>query len=130
MPQSSWNHARPPSEACDGCPNPNPVAASPAVDVSGALLLVLGYLRLPEWLAFQGVSRLFRDSLSFAMSPRKHFLVWNHIPPSSELSPWFLMSVTPNPPLHVPGCMQLSADGVVRILKWHYELKGRLKILK
>ncbi|KAG6478747.1 hypothetical protein ZIOFF_062191 [Zingiber officinale] len=159
MPQSSWDHDRPPSEACDGCPNPNPVAAAPAVDVSGALLLVLGYLRLPELLAFQGVSRLFRDAVSLDS------LLWRRVaierPLSLRLTDEALVRITSRAggklealalldcwkvtddglmqvvnrnrgitKLHVPGCTQLSADGVVRILKWHYELKGRLKSLQ
>ncbi|XP_042440338.1 F-box protein SKIP28-like [Zingiber officinale] len=159
MPQSSWNHDRPPSEACDGCPNPNPVAAAPAVDVSSALLLVLGYLRLPELLAFQGVSRLFRDAVSLDS------LLWRRVsierPLSLRLTDEALVRITSRAggklealalldcwkvtddglmqvvnrnrgitKLHVPGCTQLSADGVVRILKWHYELKGRLKSLQ
>ncbi|KAG6478742.1 hypothetical protein ZIOFF_062186 [Zingiber officinale] len=57
-----------------------------------------------------------------------HYIVAMEV--TEVLQQWPEMNNRERKWLHVPGCMQLSADGVVRILKWHYELKGRLKILK
>ncbi|WOL13770.1 hypothetical protein Cni_G22549 [Canna indica] len=141
-------------ESNDVCPSPNAGVA----DWTGALLLVLGYLRLPDLLAFQGVSRLFRDAVA-GDGP-----LWRRVtvdrPLSGRLNVDALLRITSradgkleslvllncwkitddgltqvmdrNPgitKLHVPGCRHITADGIVRIVKRLYEHSGKLKSL-
>ncbi|XP_008809419.2 F-box protein SKIP28 [Phoenix dactylifera] len=125
----------------------------------GALFLVLGYLRLPELLAFQRVCRLFRDVID------GDSLLWQHIavepPLSGKLTDDALLKVTAkaegklkslalldcwkitdagllqvadrNPgvtKLYVPGCVYLSVDGVMKVVKRLFERGGNLKHLQ
>ncbi|XP_064964196.1 F-box protein SKIP28-like isoform X1 [Musa acuminata AAA Group] len=146
---------RPPPPSHDGCRNPDAGSS----DGTGALLLVLGYLRLPELLAFQRVSRFFRDAVA------GDGLLWRRVAVQSPLSGrltddallritsraegkleslalmdcWKitddgLMQVVDRNPgiakLHVPGCTYLTANGIVRIVQRLYERKGNLKSLQ
>ncbi|KAG1334148.1 hypothetical protein COCNU_03G002670 [Cocos nucifera] len=81
-------------------PTPSSSTSSPSGNVAGAnqtgphgaLFLVLGYLRLPELLAFQRVCRLFRDVIA------GDSLLWQHIvvepPLSGKLTNDALLKVT------------------------------------
>ncbi|KAM0952749.1 putative 4Fe-4S ferredoxin, iron-sulfur binding, leucine-rich repeat domain superfamily [Dioscorea sansibarensis] len=144
-------------------PDPMPLNASdpalPPMEPHGAFFLVLGYLRLPDLLAFQSVCRLFRDAIA---SDR---LLWMRItvePPLSGrltddtllkltsraggtlkslalLDCWkitdagLLQVVDRNPTiteLYIPGCTYLTADGVVSVVRRLTERKGKLKRLR
>nr|XP_010906927.1 F-box protein SKIP28 isoform X1 [Elaeis guineensis] len=146
-------------------PTPSSSTSSPSGDAAGAdqrgphgaLFLVLGYLRLPELLAFQRVCRLFRDVIA------GDSFLWQHIvvepPLNGKLTDDALLKVTAkaegklkslalldcwkitdaglllvadrNPgitKLCVPGC--ITADGVVKVAKRLFEREGNLKHLQ
>lgn len=106
---------RPPPPSHDGCRNPDAGSS----DGTGALLLVLGYLRLPELLAFQRVSRFFRDAVA------GDGLLWRRVavqsPLSGRLTDDALLRITSRAEgklesLALMDCWKITDDGLMQVV--------------
>ncbi|URE03447.1 F-box protein [Musa troglodytarum] len=106
---------RSPPPSHDGCRNPDAGSS----DGTGALLLVLGYLRLPDLLAFQRVSRFFRDAVA------GDGLLWRRIavqsPLSGRLTDDALLRITSRAEgklesLALMDCWRITDDGLMQVV--------------
>ncbi|RWW03924.1 hypothetical protein BHE74_00027125 [Ensete ventricosum] len=106
---------RSPPPSHDGCRNPDAGSS----DGTGALLLVLGYLRLPELLTFQRVSRLFRDAVA------GDGLLWRRVtvqrPLSGRLTDDALLRITSRAEgklesLALMDCWKITDDGLMQVV--------------
>lgn len=88
-------------------------------DVIGVLLLVLGYLKLPELLAFQSVSRLFRDAVA------EDSLLWRRVaverPLSGRLTDDALLRITSRAAgklesLALNDCWEITDNGLMQVV--------------